>query len=112
MIGFAKYSWEFRLGMDFLALFVSFVMAMTYKYTTTLSKDYPSYLGMFVVNFMISILLFVASFFMHGVSFDNDEGYGIFGVFTGEHFSTFFQMSVFIGFGMLWSYAMISKLFS
>jgi hypothetical protein len=111
MIGFASYSWHFRISIDFLALFVSFVMAISYKYTTNLNKDYPSYLGMFIVNSMIAVIMFLASYFMHGASFDNDENFGIFGLFTGSHFSSFLQISIFIGFGMLWSYAMISNLF-
>jgi len=111
MLGFSHSSWQFRVGLDFLALFVSLVMALSCKYTTNMNKNYPSYLGMFVVNFMIGIIMFLASYFFHGASFDNDENFGIFGVFTGSHFSNFFQMSVFIGFGMLWSYAMISNLF-
>jgi hypothetical protein len=111
MIAFANYSWHFRVSLDAIALFVSFIMALSYKYSTNLNKNYPSYLGMFIVNFMIAIILFVASYFFHGASFDNDENFGIFGVFTGFHFTNFFQMSVLIGFGMLWSYAMISNLF-
>ncbi len=72
MIAFAKYSWQFRVSLDFLAIFVSLVMALSYKYTTNLSKDYPSYLGMFIVNFMIAIIMFLASYFFHGASFDDD----------------------------------------
>ena len=72
MLGFANYSWQFRIAIDFLALFVSFVMALSYKYTTDLNKDYPSYLGMFIVNSMIAIIMFLASYFFHGATFDNN----------------------------------------
>lgn len=72
MIGFLQYSWQVRLVVDFVALFVSLIMAISYKYTNSLNKDYPPYLGMFVVNSMVAMVMFVASYFLHGATFDKD----------------------------------------
>lgn len=55
-----------------VTLFMSFVMAQFSQYTSNLNKDYPSYLGLSIVNFMVAILLFAASFFLHGATFDTN----------------------------------------
>lgn len=65
-----------------MALLVSFIMATFSQYTSNLNKDYPSYVGLTIVNFMIAILMFAASFLFHGASFDTDEDFGIFGIFS------------------------------
>lgn len=72
MIAFSKYEWHVRVLVDIIAIFVSFVMALFYKYTTNLNKDYPSYLGMFIVNSMIAIIMFLAAFLFHGATFDGN----------------------------------------
>jgi hypothetical protein len=72
LISFAQYGWHVRVGMDVIALVVSLIMAMSYKYTTNLNKDYPSYLGMAIVNFMIAVVMFLAAYLFHGATFDND----------------------------------------
>jgi hypothetical protein len=56
--------------------------------------------------------MMVGSYFFHGSSLDFDYKFGLLGIFNAGHFVTFFQLSVVIGFGMLWSYTMISNLFS
>lgn len=58
--------------MDALALIVSFIMALFQKYTSNLNKDYPSYIGLVIVNTMIAILMFAASFIFHGATLDAD----------------------------------------
>lgn len=47
-------------------------MSLTYKYTTNLNKDYPSYLGMLIVNFMMTFNMALASYFLHGTTYDSD----------------------------------------
>jgi hypothetical protein len=107
---FTNFSWQVRVLVDVALLAVSVIMAVCYKYTTNISKCYPSYLGMLVVNSMIVVNMAFSSYLFHGATFDSDPEYGIFGIFS-DHFITFFTMSIFLGFGMLWSYAMISNLF-
>jgi hypothetical protein len=111
MTKFLNHPWYIRSIADLVALLMSFIMAITYKYTTNLNKDYPSYLGMFVSNIMLAINLVLASYFFHGTTYDFDPFNGILGVFGSDHFVSFFYMAVFLGFGLLWSSTLISRLF-
>ena len=72
MISFAKYDWQLRVAIDTVAILVSFVMAMFSQYTSALNKDYPSYLGLTLVNYLIAIMMFGASYLFHGASLDTD----------------------------------------
>ena len=72
MISFADYNWHLRVIVDIIALLISFVMAMFSQYTGNLNKDYPSYLGVTIVNFMIAALMFGAALLFHGATLDAD----------------------------------------
>jgi hypothetical protein len=89
---------------------MSAIMAYASKFTSDISSYYPSYLGMMLANFMITFNMVMASYFLHGTTFDSDHSYGIFGILS-DHFNQFFCMCVFLGGGMFLSYALISNLY-
>jgi hypothetical protein len=72
MKAFLHQPWYIRVIFDVIALLNSLFMSITYKYTTNLNKNYPSYLGMLIVNFMMAINLALFSYFIHGATFDTD----------------------------------------
>ena len=54
-IAYSHYEYYTRVLIDGIAIILSIIMTITYKYTTALNKDYTSYLGLFIVNSMIGV---------------------------------------------------------
>jgi hypothetical protein len=71
-----------RFGGGMVALGSSVFMMVTSKFTTDLSKIYPSYLGMLVVNLMITGNMIMFSYFLHGATFEFDDKNGILSFFA------------------------------
>ncbi len=67
---------------------------------------------MFLVNISVSFHVGLSAYFINGATFDRDSVFGIWGLFTGEHFGAFFYMAVILSFGTYLSFTLISKLFS
>lgn len=67
---------------------------------------------MFLVNIFVSIHVGLAAYFINGATFDRDTLFGMFGLFTEDHFGTFFYMAVVLSFGTYLSFTLISKLFT
>lgn len=80
--------------------------------TADIKNYYPPFLSMFFVNILVSIHVGLAAFFINGATFDRDTVFGIWGLFTGDHFGGFFYMAVPLSLGTYLSFTLISRLFT
>ena len=86
-------------------------MAQLQKYTADLKEYYPPYLSMFLNNCFTCIFVIFSAFFFNGASFDFDSKWGIFALFSDEHFGAFLYMSILLCMGVFISFVMVSKMF-
>jgi hypothetical protein len=100
-----------NIAYDILALFVSFCMAKLSAHTSNLKKVFPPYLSMALVNITICITMSFTSYFFLGATFNSDPIYGVFNIFSQEHFSTFLYLSVILCLGVIISFVMLTRLF-
>jgi hypothetical protein len=86
-------------------------MAKFSQYTADMKSHYPPYISMMLVNVFMCINMMFSTYFFNGATFDYHGSYGIFSIFTQEHFGSFLYMSIILCFGMFISFVLISKLF-
>ncbi len=67
---------------------------------------------MFMVNISVSFHVVLSAYFINGATFDRDSNFGVFGLFTGDHFAGFLYMAVILSIGTYLSYTVISRLFA
>ena len=67
---------------------------------------------MFLVNISVSLHIGLSAYFINGATFDRDTDFGIWGLFTDDHFGGFFYMAVVLSLGTYLSFTLISKLFT
>lgn len=96
---------------DLLALMVAFCMAKLSTHTANLKTVFPPYLSMVLVNSTVCIIMALCAYFFLGATFNSDPTYGVFNIFSQEHFSTFLYLSVILNLGMIISYVMLTRLF-
>ena len=80
-------------------------------YTSDLKNHYPPYLSMIMVNSLVCINMTFSAYFFNGATFDFDSTYGVFSVFSNQHFAGFLYMSIMLCMGLVLSFLLISKLF-
>lgn len=79
--------------------------------TADMKNYYPPFLSMFLVNTLVMINMAFSAYFFNGATWDYDEAFGVFGIFSQIHFAGFMYMAIILCMGMLISFLMISKLF-
>ena len=86
-------------------------MSQFSKYTSDLKNYYPPFLSMFIVNTLICAFMCLSSFFLHGCSFDLDTFWGIWSLFSSQHFTGFMFMAIIIFLGQIVSLFLITRMF-
>jgi hypothetical protein len=76
-----------------------------------MKSHYPPNLSILLVNIFIFINMIFSTYFLNGLTFDYDIRFGLFSIFSQEHFASFLYMSILLNTGLFISYVMISKLF-
>lgn len=66
---------------------------------------------MILVNFMVCLNMMMSTFFFNGATFDSDPFWGIFSIFSQQHFAAFMYMAIILCMGLVISFVMISNLF-
>jgi hypothetical protein len=67
---------------------------------------------MLLVNISISFHVGLSAYYINGATFDRDTNFGVWGLFTDDHFGGFFYMAVVLSFGTYLGFTLISKLFT
>jgi len=80
-------------------------------FTQELKNHYPPYLSMMIVNLMVFVMMIFSAYFFNGATFDTDPYWGVFSLFSQQHFATFMYMAIILCMGMMLSFVMVSKLF-
>lgn len=86
-------------------------MSQLSKQTSDLKEYYPPYLSMFLSNIFTCIFVIFSAYYFNGATFDFNSKWGVFALFTYEHFTNFLYMSILLGMGVFISFVMVSKMF-
>ena len=81
------------------------------QYTSDLKNYYPPFLSMLIVNTFNAIHMAFSSFFFHGCNFDFDSFWGIWSIFSDQHFAGFMYMAIILFMGQMISILMITRMF-
>jgi hypothetical protein len=76
-----------------------------------MKEHYPPYLSMLLVNTMVGINMMFSTFFLNGATFDHNTFWGIFSIFSQQHFAAFMYMGIILCMGLVISFVMLSHLF-
>ena len=76
-----------------------------------ITEDYPSWLGITIINFLSSIFQLAYSVLFESASFDSDTYYGVFGLFTLRWFFIHIGISLITGIGCFCLMIIISRIF-
>ena len=86
-------------------------MAQFSKFTSDMKSYFPPFFSMFIVNIYVCIFMCFSSVFIHGCTFDFDSFWGIWSLFSNQHFTAFMYMAIMISLGQLFSIFWIAKMF-
>jgi hypothetical protein len=87
------------------------MMSQFSKYTSDLRNYYPPFLSIFLVNLFNVFHLCLIVYFFNGGSFDFESYWGIFSIFTDEHFVSFMYMAIVLSFGQIISVFLVTRMF-
>ena len=75
-------------------------------------KSYmPPYLSMLITHFFVCVNMSLSAFFFNGATFDMHPNFGVFAIFSQQHFTGFLYMSIILGLGLFLSSVMIARIF-
>ena len=86
-------------------------MSKSSQYTSDLKNYYPPFLSMLLVNTFNCIHMGLSSFFFQGCSFDFNSFFGIWSLFTDQHFAGFMYMAIILSLGQIISLVMVTRMF-
>jgi hypothetical protein len=86
-------------------------MSQFSKFTSDLGSYYPPFLSMFLVNCMNCINVAMSGFFINGANFNSDSFWGLWSLFSNQHFAGFMYMAIILSLGQIISIVMITRMF-
>lgn len=87
------------------------MIAFTSRYTADIKNLYPPFFSLCVINTMASFHLLGYSYFVDGISINNDPFWGYFGISQDGSFTQFMYMSLLLSLGLFISSVFITKLY-
>lgn len=87
------------------------MMSQFSQYTSDLRSYYPPFLSIFLVNLFNTFHFCLIVFFFNGGTFSFEPFWGIFSIFTDEHFVSFMYMAIVLGCGQMASVFFVIRMF-